>query len=79
MVNLPMRRSELNALAHLLEFAEGGSHLPVRLIAARLGNDITQRSSNPAGLPQQQQARSYAYEAAARREEARRRLEHGKE
>ncbi|MGW2416894.1 DUF6292 family protein [Streptomyces tubercidicus] len=78
-VNVPMRKGELTALAHLLEFAEGSSHMPVRIIADRLSKDVAQRSSGDAGVRDQQRARLYAYDVISRREEARLRKEDGGE
>ncbi|MFF3177977.1 hypothetical protein ACFVQ0_35760 [Streptomyces sp. NPDC057900] len=71
-VNVPVRRSELEALLHLLEFAEGSSYKPVRLFADRLAGDIARRVSEPGSVNEHREALAYAREAKERREQAKR-------
>ncbi|MFF4138128.1 hypothetical protein ACFY1B_43145 [Streptomyces mirabilis] len=72
-VNVPVRRSELEALLHLLEFAEGSSHKPVRLFADYLAGDIAQRRGEPGSVNEHRRALAYAIEAKERKERAERR------
>lgn len=71
-VNVSMRRSELEALLHLLEFAEGSSHNPVRLFADYLAGDIAQRRDEPGSVNEHRQALVYAIEAKERQQRAER-------
>ncbi|MFE4873848.1 hypothetical protein [Streptomyces sp. NPDC056682] len=72
-VNVPVRRGELEALLHLLEFAEGSSHQPVRLFADYLAGDIAQRRGEPGNVNEHRRALAYAIEAKERKEQAERR------
>ncbi|MET8771176.1 hypothetical protein [Streptomyces sp. NPDC004658] len=72
-VNVPLRRSELKALLHLLEFADGSSHKPVRLFAHYLAGDIAQRRGEPGSVNEHHRALAYAIEAKERKEQAERR------
>ncbi|MFE1198441.1 hypothetical protein ACFW6E_37815 [Streptomyces olivaceoviridis] len=72
-VNVPVRRGELEALLHLLEFAEGSSHKPVRLFADYMAGDIAQRRGEPDGVNEHRRALAYAIEAKERKEQAERR------
>ncbi|MEU1091461.1 hypothetical protein ACFYPN_31985 [Streptomyces sp. NPDC005576] len=73
MVNVPVRRGELEALLHLLEFAEGSSHKPVRLLADYLAEDIAKRRGEGGSINEHRRALAYALEAKERREQAQRR------
>ncbi|OMI35586.1 hypothetical protein SPAR_30491 [Streptomyces sparsogenes DSM 40356] len=68
-----MRRSELEALLHLLEFAEGSSHKPVRLFADYLAGDIAQRRGEPGSVNEHRRALAYAIKTKERTERAERR------
>ncbi|MCR8945124.1 DUF6292 family protein [Streptomyces sp. OUCMDZ-4982] len=72
-VTVPVRRSELAALLHLLEFAEGSSHKSVRLFADYLAGDIAQRRGELGSVHAHQRALTYAFEAKERKEKAERR------
>ncbi|MGW6247897.1 hypothetical protein [Streptomyces roseolus] len=72
-VNVPVRRSELEALLHLLEFAEGSSSKPVRLFADYLAGDIAQRRGEGGSVNVHRRALMYAIEAKERKEQAERR------